>query len=207
MANIVDLSSYWMPILRDFREFKEIAKAEEPELRYLLEAIDRTLNNMFIETSDEYGISRFEAILGIIPEEGATLSSRRFTILSKWMNKDVYTDSILVEILNSLCGEGNFEINENYTEYMLEIVTHLQAYGALDTVAALLKDIIPANLIVELRNSIGESGTSNIYAGGTVTTSMVYSIPYDPMTETVTVKAELNSVIANSVGVVKVIVD
>ena len=41
----VDLLSYWMPLLRKLYEFKQIAIAEEPELRYILEAIDRTLAN------------------------------------------------------------------------------------------------------------------------------------------------------------------
>lgn len=60
MAREIDLLGYWMPVLRQLKEFKEIAKAETPELKYILEQIERTLNNMFIETADEYGIKRFE---------------------------------------------------------------------------------------------------------------------------------------------------
>ena len=62
MAREIDLLGYWMPVLRQLKEFKEIAKAETPELKYILEQIERTLNNMFIETADEYGIKRFEDI-------------------------------------------------------------------------------------------------------------------------------------------------
>ena len=50
MAREIDLLGYWMPVLRQLKEFKEIAKAETPELKYILEQIERTLNNMFIET-------------------------------------------------------------------------------------------------------------------------------------------------------------
>ena len=46
MAREIDLLSYWMPVLRQLKEFKEIAKAETPELKYILEQIERTLNNM-----------------------------------------------------------------------------------------------------------------------------------------------------------------
>ena len=63
MAREIDLLGYWMPVLRQLKEFKEIAKAETPELKYILEQIERTLNNMFIETADEYGIKRFEDIM------------------------------------------------------------------------------------------------------------------------------------------------
>ena len=52
MAREIDLLGYWMPVLRQLKEFKEIAKAETPELKYILEQIERTLNNMFIETAD-----------------------------------------------------------------------------------------------------------------------------------------------------------
>lgn len=77
MAREIDLLGYWMPVLRQLKEFKEIAKAETPELKYILEQIERTLNNMFIETADEYGIKRFEDMMGIYPEAGASLETRR----------------------------------------------------------------------------------------------------------------------------------
>lgn len=67
MAREIDLLGYWMPVLRQLKEFKEIAKAETPELKYILEQIERTLNNMFIETADEYGIKRFEDMWGYLP--------------------------------------------------------------------------------------------------------------------------------------------
>ena len=73
MAKEVHLLNYWMPLLRKLKEFKEIAKTEEPELRYILAAIDRTLANFFIESADEYGIKRFEDMMGIVPEETDTL--------------------------------------------------------------------------------------------------------------------------------------
>ena len=79
MAREIDLLGYWMPVLRQLKEFKEIAKAETPELKYILEQIERTLNNMFIETADEYGIKRFEDMMGIYPEAGASLETSFIT--------------------------------------------------------------------------------------------------------------------------------
>ena len=72
MAREIDLLGYWMPVLRQLKEFKEIAKAETPELKYILEQIERTLNNMFIETADEYGIKRFEEMC--IRDRGKTIA-------------------------------------------------------------------------------------------------------------------------------------
>ena len=45
MAREIDLLGYWMPVLRQLKEFKEIAKAETPELKYILEQVERTLNS------------------------------------------------------------------------------------------------------------------------------------------------------------------
>ena len=102
----VDLLSYWMPLLRKLYEFKQIAIAEEPELRYILEAIDRTLANMFIETADEYGIKRFEDMMGLFPEEGDSLETRRYNGMTEYHTqiRSFITGSFLcvVVLINSL---------------------------------------------------------------------------------------------------------
>lgn len=161
MAKEVNLLSYWMPILRQLKEFKEIANTEEPELRYLLEAIDRTLNNMFIDTADEYGVKRFEDMMGIYPEAGTSLETRKFNVLVKWNDKVPYTDNELYNRLISLCGSADkFTITERYDEYTIDIATHLGVAGAFDTVALLLREMLPCNLVLNLSNTIEAIKTS-----------------------------------------------
>lgn len=203
MLKEVDLLSYWMPVLRQLKEFRELAEAEEPELRYLLEATERTLNGMFIDTADEYSIKRFEEMLGIIPETDDTLSMRRSRILTRWNNKEVYTTKSLHELLTSYCGAGNFEIIERYNEYVLEIIASLPVRGSLETVHSFLTEIIPCNLILTLQNVITEVSTPNLYVGGTVSTAMLYSIPCEEEGEQTRITSEipLHSATAGSVGV------
>lgn len=180
MAKDIDLLSYWMPLLRKIKEFKEIAKTEEPELRYILEAIDRTLNNMFIETADEYGIKRFENMMGIYPEAGESLETRRFNVLVKWNDKVPYTDKELYNRLLSLCGGADkFSIEEHYKDYWLKVTTHLGIAGAFDAVAALLEDMLPCNLELELANTIEAIKTSPLYLGVATCTAMGYLITND----------------------------
>ncbi len=200
MVKEVDILSYWMPILRNLKEFKEIAKVEEVELRNLLEAVDQTLANMFIETANEDGIKRFEKMLKIIPNEEDDISTRRFKVLSKWNNKEIYTDNTLFEMLTSFCGEGNFKIIERYKEYVLEIITYLSVKDAFETVSAVVKDIIPCNLVLEISNVIEEITNSTLYIGGAITTNISYSnIPSSTMMAVVNIP--LYSVAINSVGV------
>lgn len=176
----VDLLSYWMPLLRKIKEFKEIAKTEEPELRYILEAIDRTLANMFIETADEYGIKRFENMMGLYPEEGDSLETRRFNVLIKWNDKVPYTEKELYNRLLSLCGSADkFTIEENYKEYLLKVATHLGIAGAFDAVAKLLEDMLPCNLVLDLQNTIEAIKTTSIYLGVVTCTAMRYLITND----------------------------
>lgn len=180
MAKEINLLSYWMPLLRQLKEFKEIAKTEEPELRYILEAIDRTLNNMYIESADEVGIKRFEDMMGIYPDEGATLDSRKFAVLAKWNDKVPYTDKELYNRMISLCGdESKFTIVERYSEYAIDIYTHLGVAGAYDSIAQLLKDMLPCNIVLNLSNTIEAIKTSLLTMGVALCTAMSYKITND----------------------------
>ena len=146
MAKEVDLLSYWMPILRNLKEFKEIEKAEDPEIRYLLEAIDRTLANMFIETADEYGISRFEKIMGIYPEAGDTLEVRRFNVMIKWNDKLPYTEEMLNDLLVVLCGNTGYRIKVDYANYAISVKLALDSAGNIEEVKKVLNNVVPANM-------------------------------------------------------------
>lgn len=181
MAKAVDLLSYWMPILRQLKEFKEIAKAEEPEIRLILEAIDRTLANMFIETADEYGIKRFEKMMGIYPEDEDNLEQRRLNILIKWGDKVPYTYRTLYDRLYSLCGgEDKFSIVKRYAEYLIEITTHLGVKGSLDAVQEFLVEMLPCNMVLDLTNILNEGSTTvGIRPVTVATTAFSYLITND----------------------------
>lgn len=154
MAKEVHLLKYWMPLIRNLKEFKGIAKSEEPELRAILEAIDSTLNNMFLETADEYGISRFESMMRIIPEEESNLETRRFKVITLWNDCIPFTRFELYKRLVSICGYGEFELIERYSDYLLEVYTHLEVSGAFDAVLSTLNELLPCNIdIVYVNNA------------------------------------------------------
>ena len=73
MIREVDLVSYLPPFMAEFKEIVATLEAENPEFALVWEAADRVLQNEFIETSDEYGISRWERILGVFPKTTDTL--------------------------------------------------------------------------------------------------------------------------------------
>lgn len=199
MAREIDLLGYWMPVLRQLKEFKEIAKAETPELKYILEQIERTLNNMFIETADEYGIKRFEDMMGIYPEAGASLETRRFNVLVKWNDKVPYTEKELYNRLISICGDDNFSVNPDYKNYFLEIITHLGIEGAFDTISSILQDMIPCNLVLDLKNTLEEGNTTPFSVAVVPCVAMRYQITND-IKSTVNKSSDLNVAQALSTG-------
>lgn len=166
-------------VMQSSKEFKEIAKAETPELKYILEQIERTLNNMFIETADEYGIKRFEDMMGIYPEAGASLETRRFNVLVKWNDKVPYTEKELYNRLISICGDDNFSVNPDYKNYFLEIITHLGIEGAFDTISSILQDMIPCNLVLDLKNTLEEGNTTPFSVAVVSCVAMRYQITND----------------------------
>ena len=176
MAKEVNLLSYWMPVLRQLKEFKEIAKAEEPEIELLLQACERALDNFFIETADEEGLARFEKIMSIIPEAGETLDTRRFNALVKWNDNTVYTEATLENLLTSICGEGKYSLTKRYDEYVLEVSTTVSVAGAYELVSQLLETIIPCNMVVILSNTVERTVEAQLNSVVVTCSTMCYQI-------------------------------
>ena len=103
MIREVDLASYLPGFMQSYKEPAAALEAENPEFAVIWDATNKVLYNHFISTADEYGISRFETILGIYPSEEDTVESRRSRIQSKWFDKIPYTWRVLLQKLTVLC--------------------------------------------------------------------------------------------------------
>ena len=178
MVKEVDFLSYCMPVLRQLKEFKEIAKAEEPELYAILEACDSALSNFFICTANEQGISRFESMLGIFPAEGADLESRRLSVLTAWASKEVYTEKWLYNRLSSLCG-GEVSITQHNEDYSVDIAVESGVKGVVEILLSLFSDILPCNLVYKLETYMRAKKTSTLFVGLVASTAMSYQITND----------------------------
>lgn len=146
----VSLLDYWMPVLRNLKEFQEIAKALEPEIVLLLEVIDQTLNNMFIATSDEIGTARFEKIAEIYSEDGSDLDTRKFNVQVKWNEDAYYTLERLKNQLYVICGNNNYTAKMDYDNYELTVKLGLENAGCLETVKKFLTRVLPANITYQV---------------------------------------------------------
>lgn len=154
VAREVDLLSYLPPFMAEFKEIAVTLDAENPEFVLVWKAVDRVLQNEFIETADEYGISRFEKILNILPSKEDTLESRRSRVFARWFNTIPYTLKALIAKLEALCGDNDFTIIKEYDNYTITIIVDLEMFGQVDELDYIIESMIPCNMIVISRNEI-----------------------------------------------------
>ena len=154
MIREVDLVSYLPPFMADFKEVAVTLEAENPEFKIIWDAANQVLYNEFIATADEYGISRFEAILKILPSKEDTLESRRARVQVRWFNAIPYTMKALISKLIALCGDNNFTITKQFDFYRLELETHLELYGQVDELEYIINTMLPCNIVVVSDNKI-----------------------------------------------------
>lgn len=110
MIREVNLVSCLPPFMADYEEMNRTLKAEDPEFVLVWKAAERVLQNEFIATADEYGISRFEKMLKILPSREDTLESRRARVQSRWFTDLPYTWRMFLQKLKALCGEQNLSL-------------------------------------------------------------------------------------------------
>jgi hypothetical protein len=156
MIREVDFVDYYLPsFMQTYKEPVAALNAEQPEFQIIWKAVDRVLYNRFIATADEYGISRFENMLGIYPSNEDTLESRRSRVQSKWFNMIPYTMKVLLQKLTVLCGDTDFMVTKDFSEgYTLTLVTDLELFGQVEELEHIINTMIPANIVVNSQNSI-----------------------------------------------------
>lgn len=169
MTKEVDLVSYLPPFMAEFREIAVTLEAENPEFVLVWNATDRVLNNMFIQTADEYGISRFEKMLNILPSSEDTIESRRSRVQARWFNTIPYTLKAFLAKLEAICGNTDFSVTKNYLYYTIQIDTNLELFGQVEELERMISEMMPCNMVCISQNHIpcAANAIAN-WAGGVV---------------------------------------
>lgn len=153
MIREVDLVNYYLPpFMQNYKESVETLNAEQPEFHLVWKAADRVLYNRFISTADEYGIARFEKILGIMPDKEASLESRRLSVQTAWISTAPYTIKTLINKMISLYGDDNFTVEMDFSNsYELNVVLKTNMYNQYKDLVNLLENTVPANIVINVR--------------------------------------------------------
>ena len=165
MTREVDLVSYLPPFLAEYKEVNMALAAENPEFGLIWEAADRMLRNEFIMSADEYGISRFEKILNILPSATDTLENRRARVQNRWFNAAPYTIRTLTRKLTELLGgDHNFSIWADFKKtYELLLTVYSTNDSRIEEIKYLLGALIPANIVTDIIYESAHDG--KIYCG------------------------------------------
>lgn len=169
MANYskdVNLIAYLPQFIQEYREMQQIMSAENPEFKLTWEETQKIKDNQYIISCDEVGIARFERILKITPTSEDTLQSRISRVLIRWNDVVPYTWKVFLQKLQTLCGD-DFDLNEDWNNYLLELTTHLDVYGQVDELENILGYMPPANIEI-IANNVLEylmSGTAFVATG------------------------------------------
>ena len=146
---VVDIKNYWSPVIAETLEFKAIADAENPEFNYLWEKIYGLVDEYFVRTASEYGVSRMEKILNIVPLATDTLDQRKEKLLWKMNLKLPYTIRFLKNILASIVGEENRSVVVD-NDIRTLIIRIKDGLTDMNQLRKDLEKIIPADLILDL---------------------------------------------------------
>lgn len=166
MIREVDLTSYLPEFMQQYTEPVTALETENPEFTVVWDAVNRILYNHFISTADEYGIRRFEKMLGIYPSSEDTLENRRLRVQNRWSSKIPYTIRILAKkIAELLGGEKYFSITSDFGNHykMTLVVYSLKQEKIAQEIDYTLNVMLPMNIVSNIIYESGFNGT--IYHG------------------------------------------
>lgn len=150
MLREILLSKKLPPVLQSCREFQAIDAAETAELNKLWAAIDAARDDQYIPSLTINGIKRWEKILKITPKATNTIDERKFRILNRVNESLPFTYRFLESQFTLLCGERGYRLQLDHGNYTLVVRVELTSKSKLDDVGALLKRVVPANIVVDL---------------------------------------------------------
>lgn len=149
MGNYEDrpLIDYLPNVIKNVREYQALTHTEQPEIFKLFEEIQTALNNEFVLTSTEYGLRRWETILGIIPNPASeTIQFRRNRILLRIQTFLPFTERWLKQKIDELFTVGDVVFSVDYNHYKVNAMINQADMNLLNEVKLLFKKVIPANM-------------------------------------------------------------
>ena len=137
--------------LRDIREYKALMQVEDIYINLLWNGVENALKEQTVEEATEYGISRLEKILKIVPKDFDE-KARRLEIMTRLAKRLPYTPDSLRKILTDLCGqEGeNFTLDIIPEKYVVKVGLNLLNKNDKDSVYEMIRQICPVNMLCNI---------------------------------------------------------
>lgn len=150
MIREADLISFLPEFMRGYLELRKLLSAQQGEVQALEDMTEILKNNQFILSADEQGIEKFETMLEIAALDDDSLENRRFRVLSRWNNAIPYTEQVLRNRMDTLCGADGYSLEIQNQEYRIKIRVALKSKKNYKMVEEMLKETVPANMVLDL---------------------------------------------------------
>lgn len=160
MANLIE---YLPDILRDFYEYQELFKAENPEFDTIDDLLLKWRDNLFPATADKDGITFFEKMLEIAPLPDDTLDIRRYRVLAKLNSRLPYTEIQLRRMLAAVCGWDGFSLT--IADLVVLVSLTEQNGDKIRVIYDMLRETIPMNLLIKIHQLLNSYGV--LYSAAT----------------------------------------
>ncbi|MDK7354972.1 DUF2313 domain-containing protein [Peptoniphilus harei] len=142
--------------LKSYNDYETIGKSpdwidwsdsESLEFDFVVKRILKIYADRFILQASEYGIRRYERILGIEPGKNESLEERRKRVYLLWNKKIRWTHRTLLKWLDVAVGNESYDVKLYYNDYGIEFRIFMDK-GRVDHDYLIrnLRQIIPANL-------------------------------------------------------------
>ena len=161
MKNVVDagvmgrkLINYLPYQVREFKEYQGITTGEQPEFELAWNHWQEVFDNQYIDTAGDYGLSRWEKMLGINPKATDSLETRRIRIKTRLNNFTPYTFRAFMRMLKSLADGEPFEVYLDPGTYLMRFILQWGVNGKIDSLKWLIDEILPENIAIESKNEI-----------------------------------------------------
>ena len=145
----IDISQFLPPVSRDSQDIQEVMRIENPEFKLLWDIMADILDNQFIPTMGEFGLSHWEWILDVLPLDDDTIEDRRNRILRLLAGTRPYTVEKLQEMLDATFGNGAVSVDLNENLYEIWFILSKEMRERSGEVISYAEPIVPKNLLLK----------------------------------------------------------
>lgn len=167
------LIGYLPDVLAVVREYRYLCLGEQAEIDALFRVYQSIMDDQYIMTATDNGLKRWEKMLRIIPSTDATLDDRRIAILAKLLSRLPYTWRRLLEILTDLLGVEGFAVDIDSDAYLLTCALINKPRNLVKIVADLLREIVPANIALQMRMMLVKPMEKALHVGGAIPATVI----------------------------------
>ena len=145
------INEYLPKVLQDIVEFQIINQDLDVELSQLAVNITNISKETIVQTATDYGITKWEEVLGIVPSDGDSLEVRRFRVNNILTSKLPYTFRWLQQKLTEITGSPNgWTLNIDNNNYVITIILSGLNTSMMLEVEKQLRNAIPSNMELQI---------------------------------------------------------